>query len=230
MERVVYIHHVPAPTTFDQDPAPLKCVCLCGRPNRDVWKTLHTSDVIIYPQAHAPSCECASTQSHTHTKVGTVYTPLKRHRFFFPGCYLKGSFLSRSTFRARKIGKSVNNIFQKKNMFSPLLCIFLWPTTTCCCQCMGNSGLFTWKCSHSYRQTHGELLPDSPYVYKAFVSFYSWCHLLLWFTCLIALIALCLAATDSCFQWKTPKNVPHTTCSASTGPAVSNLLHNRNKR
>lgn len=82
MERVVYIHHLPAPTAFDKDPVPLKCVCLCAGPNRDVWKTFHTSDVIIYPQAHAPSCECTSTQSHTHTQVGTVYTPLKRHLFF----------------------------------------------------------------------------------------------------------------------------------------------------
>lgn len=67
----------------------------------------HTSDVIIYPQAHAPSCECASTQSHTHTQVGTVYTP---------DCYLKGSFLSDSPFQARK--KVLTTFKKKTNIFT----------------------------------------------------------------------------------------------------------------
>lgn len=80
MERVVYIHHLPAPTAFDPDPTPLKCVCLCAGPNGDVWKTLHASDVIIWTQAcththiHGHKCTtrtfecvCVNTLTHTHT-------------------------------------------------------------------------------------------------------------------------------------------------------------------
>lgn len=40
MERVVYIHHLPAPTAFDPNPMPLKCVCLCAGPNKVVCENL----------------------------------------------------------------------------------------------------------------------------------------------------------------------------------------------
>lgn len=50
-ESVVFIHLLPSPAAFDPQPTPLKCGCLCAKPNRDVReKILHTNDVILYTQ------------------------------------------------------------------------------------------------------------------------------------------------------------------------------------
>lgn len=85
MERVVYIHHLPAPIAFDPNHTPLKCVCLCAGPNRGVCVCVCArtcvcvkhcmqvmsssfSDTHTEVHIHTNACAWASTHSHTHTE------------------------------------------------------------------------------------------------------------------------------------------------------------------